>query len=157
MKNLLTEQNAKIMNLSVKNNEEIKRLAEEVERLCNNKHNIPISRKEVLDLTSKLGEIEEYLRMSLRELQEDFNKLLKNQQYNDNIEAAATKIVKEIKIIIQDCPCNKEILDALQTGTSSKEIIIPDEKFRKPLKYSYPNFSVGNEEMGIGKNSGSLS
>ena len=106
--------------------------------------------------------------MSLKELQEDFNKvikpqleeileLLKNQQHNDNIEAAAAKIIKEIKIIIQDCPCNKEILDALKTGTSGKEIIIPDEKFRKPLKYSYPNFSVGNEEMGTGKNSGNLS
>lgn len=106
--------------------------------------------------------------MSLKELQEDFNKVikpqleeilkvLKNQQQNDNIEAAAAKIINEIKNIIHDCPCNKEILDVLKTGTSNREIIIPDERFKKPLKYSYPNFNVGNEEMGTGKNSGSLS
>ena len=65
MKNLLIEHNAKILNLLSKNNEEVKKLAEEVKRLCDNKHDIPISRKEVLDFTSKLGEIEEYLRKIL--------------------------------------------------------------------------------------------
>lgn len=105
--------------------------------------------------------------MSLKELQEDFTKiikpqleeileLLKNQQNADNIEAAAAKIINEIKLVIHDCPCNKEILDVLKTGTSNREIVLADEKFKKPLKYSYPNFSVGNEEMGSGKNSGSL-
>ena len=109
--------------------------------------------------------------MSIKDLLEDFEKniepqieeilrLLKIQQANhieDNIEAAAAKVITEVKSIIHDCPCNKEILDVLKTGTSSRKIIIPDEKFKKPLKYSYPNFNVGNEEMGTGKNAESIS
>lgn len=54
LKDLLTQQNANI-----------KRLAEMVGRLCDNKHDIPISRQEVLDFTTKLVEIEEYLRKIL--------------------------------------------------------------------------------------------
>lgn len=65
IKNLVNEINNKAMNLLVKNNEEIKMLTEQVEKLSNNKHDIPISRKEVLDFTSKLIEIEEYLKKIL--------------------------------------------------------------------------------------------
>lgn len=105
--------------------------------------------------------------MSLKELQEDFNKiikpqleeilrLLKTQQAQDvtsNIEAAAAKIITELRSTIQDCHCNEEILIALQ----GKEIV-PVEPLSKsePWKYSYPNFSVGNEDLGTGKNPGSL-
>jgi hypothetical protein len=104
--------------------------------------------------------------MSLKELQEDFTKiikpqleeilrLLKNQQNADNIEAAAAKIINEIKSVIHNCPCNKEILDVLKTGTSNREIIIADEKFKRPLRYSYPN--IGNEEIGTEKDQEKLS
>ena len=105
--------------------------------------------------------------MSLKDLQEDFNNIksqleeilnvLKNQRHNDNIEAAAAKIINEIKNIIHDCPCNKEILDVLKTGTSDRELIVLDEKFKKPLKYSYPNFSPEGEEIGTEKHFGGLS
>lgn len=61
IKNLLTEHK----NLLVTHNKEIKKLTEQVERLSDNKHDIPISRKEVVDFTSKLMEIEEYLRKIL--------------------------------------------------------------------------------------------
>ena len=112
--------------------------------------------------------------MSIKEWLEDFDKnikpqieeilmLLKNQQANhvtDNIEAAAAKVITELKAAIQDCPCNKEILEALsERQQKGKEIIITDDKPKTitgPWKYSYPNFKVGNEEMGTGKNPGSL-
>ena len=112
--------------------------------------------------------------MSIKDLLEDFEKnikpqleeilrLLKMNQADsvNHIEAAAAKIITELKSVIHDCPCNKEILDALrQEPSRGKEIIIPDDIPRNTkgsLKYSYPNFNVGNAEMGTGKNPGSLS
>lgn len=65
IKNLINEINNKAMNLLVKNNEEIKKLTEQIDKLSKNKHEIPISRKEVVDFTSKLIEIEDYLRKIL--------------------------------------------------------------------------------------------
>ena len=78
-----------------------------------------------------------------------------------NIEAAAAaKVITELKAVIQDCPCNKEILDALserrkKVKKSSFHMNKP-KTITGPWKYSYPNFNVGNEEMGTGKNPGSL-
>lgn len=112
--------------------------------------------------------------MSIKELLEDFDKnikpqigeilrLLNNLQANNvtnNIEAAAAKIITELKAVIQDCPCNNEILEALkERQQKGKEIITADEdpEYKsKNWKYSYPNYSVGNEELGTGKNPGSL-
>lgn len=114
--------------------------------------------------------------MSIKELTDDFNNIIKPQleeilrllkrenadNIQANIEAAAAKIITEIKTVIHDCPCNKEILDALLQGSSKgKEIIVPDDDVPKTTtklwRYSYPNYNVGNEEMGTGKNPGSLS
>lgn len=109
--------------------------------------------------------------MSLKELLDEFNKtikpqlgeiltLLKNQQLNNNIEAAAAKIINELKASIHECPCNQEILDAL-LKEKAKGIIIVDDNTptpkRGPWKYSYPNYNVGNEDLGSGKNPNSLS
>lgn len=113
--------------------------------------------------------------MSIKELSDDFNlkikpqleeilRLLKNQQatnINNNIEDVATMIITELKTIIHECPCNKEILEALNKEPSKdKQIIQKDDHTSKSSsglrKYSYPNFSVGNEELGTGKNPGSL-
>lgn len=113
--------------------------------------------------------------MSLKDFQQNFDSiikqldeilsLLKNQQNTDNvknnIEATASKIINEIKTLIHDCPCNKEILEALnQRPSKDKQIIPVDDDISKSTsglkRYSYPNFSVGNEELGTGKNPGSL-
>lgn len=108
--------------------------------------------------------------MSLKDLLEDFSKVIKPQQeeilgllrnQQAHIEAAAAKIINELKAIIQDCPCNKEILKALDKNQlKDKEIISADDTTldltKGSRKYSYPNFSVGNEELGTGKNPGSL-
>lgn len=110
--------------------------------------------------------------MSIKDLLEDFEKnikpqieeilkLLKIQQANhiaDNIEAAAAKVITELKSVIHDCPCNKEILEAFE-NREQKGIILVDEVPKPrtgPWKYSYPNNNVGNEELGTGKNPGSL-
>lgn len=83
--------------------------------------------------------------------QEEILKLLRNQQAL--IEATAAKIINELKAKIQDCPCNKN-------QPKGKEIIAVDDTITSPTKgswkYNYPNFSVGNEELGTGKNPGSL-
>lgn len=108
--------------------------------------------------------------MSLKDQLEDFNKVIKPQQeeilgllrnQQAHIEAATTKIINELKAVIQDCPCNKEILKALDKNQPKGKVIISvDDTATNPTKgswkYSYPNFSVGNEELGTGKNPGSL-
>ncbi|KAL8110848.1 hypothetical protein AgCh_026554 [Apium graveolens] len=112
--------------------------------------------------------------VNIKELLEDFDKnikpqigeilrLLKIQHANhvtDNIEAATAKIITELKATIQECPCNHEILEALkERQRKGKEIITTDEDPEhksRIWKYSYPNYSVGNEELGTGKNPGSL-
>ena len=111
--------------------------------------------------------------MSLRELIEDSNNtikpqltkilaLLKKQESSvkDNIEAAAAKIITELKSTIQDCQCNKEILKALEkrpkTSEKEKQIVTTQDKGKSRYRYSYPNHDVGNEELGTGKNPNSM-
>lgn len=110
--------------------------------------------------------------MSLKEIQEDFNKNIKPQleeilkllnsmhakDVTGNIEAAAAKIITELKPLIQDCHCNKEILQALrqQEPTGKNIIFTEDDSTDKMWRYSYPNYSVGNDDLGTGKNPGSL-
>ena len=100
--------------------------------------------------------------MSFKEFQEDFNKtirpqieeilkLLKDRQDNDIIEVTAAKIIKELKTAIHDCP--KETLKVLSLEqTKGKEIVIRRKENPEQKLYSYPNFCVGNEELGTGKN-----
>lgn len=112
--------------------------------------------------------------MSIKELLEDFDKNIKPQlgeilrlfnaqqanNVTDNIEVAVAKIITEIKTTIYDCACNKEILESPNKRQHKEKGIItigenPAHK-SEPWKYSYPNHSVGNEELGTGKNHGSL-
>ena len=103
--------------------------------------------------------------MSLKEIQEDLNNVIKPQleeilnllnkaQAQDitgNIEAAAAKIITELKPLMQDY---KEVLQALQQQEPTGKI--DDSPTDESLRYSYPNFSVGNDNLGTGKNPGSL-
>jgi Caulimovirus DNA-binding protein len=105
-----------------------------------------------------LKDIQEYFNNIIKPQLEEILELLSNIQAQDitgNIEAAAAKIITELKPLILDCQCNKENLEALQKLTG-KEIITDDNLTDRPLRYSYPNFSVGNDDMGTGKNPGSL-
>lgn len=110
--------------------------------------------------------------MSIKDLLEDFDKnikpqieeilrLLKIQQANNItgiIEASAAKVINDLKTVIKDCPCNKEILEALDQRQQRGIILTGENPKPKsgPWKYSYPNDNVGNEELGSSKNTGSL-
>lgn len=112
--------------------------------------------------------------MNFKEFQEDFNKvvrpqieeilsILKDQQASNVIEAAAAKIITELKLAIHDCPCNKEILDAINVQPGDLQLVRKDDQINgtarhdiQPRRYSYPNSSVGNENLGTGKNPNSL-
>lgn len=112
-------------------------------------------------------------KMSLRELIDDFNNNIKPQlteilaslkkqesSTKDNMEAAAAKIITELKSTIQDCQCNKEILKASgkqpEVLEKEKQIISTLDKGKSRYQYSYPNHDVGNEELGTGKNPKSM-
>ena len=102
-----------------------------------------------------LGEIKE----SLNQLSEKIDKLTEivNQSFitTHELEAVAAKIVVETR---------KEILNHNKIISETLNNIIsivsdPESKEIKPLagKYSYPNYNVGNEELGSSKNKSSMS
>lgn len=108
----------------------------------------------------------------LKNLLDDFNMNIKPQlteilallkkNADNNIEAAAAKIITELKTTIQDCSCNKEILEAIgkQSNAPEQKQIVPTQgnkdKGKSRYRYSYPNHDVGNEELGTGKNPNSM-
>nr|AGT42187.1 helper component protein [Cauliflower mosaic virus]BAO53300.1 DNA-binding protein [Cauliflower mosaic virus] len=72
----------------------------------------------------------------------------------ESLETVAAKIVNDLTKLINDCPCNKEILEALGKQPKDQLVEQPKEK-GKGLnlgKYSYPNYGVGNEELGSSGN-----
>lgn len=67
---------------------------------------------------------------------------------DNNIEAAAAKIITELKATILDCSSNKETAIIPTQGNK--------DKGKSRYRYSYPNHDVGNEELGTGKNPNSM-
>lgn len=94
------------------------------------------------------------------------------QEPSDNEEAIAAKIIKEVKddaaintklILdkISECPCNQEIIDAIG-NQKGLEVVSPEGKGKEvstqtwPVKYKFPNFSVGNKSLGESANPNSM-
>ncbi|AMN10078.1 DNA-binding protein [Angelica bushy stunt virus] len=91
----------------------------------------------------------------LKEIKEMLNSQ-KQDSIKELIEAASAKIIMEMK----KCPCNEEILAALnkQPESKDKQIVPFEEQSEKPRRmlYSFPNDSVGFEQLGTGKNKNSI-
>nr|BCW03859.1 DNA-binding protein [Cauliflower mosaic virus] len=79
-------------------------------------------------------------------------------QNQESLEAVAAKIVNDITKIIKDCPCNKEILEALGKQPEKQLVEKPKELGKAPnfKKYTYPNYGVGNAELGSSGNPNAL-
>lgn len=108
---------------------------------------------------------------ALKETVDEILRLVKNQSKekssmseSSDLEAVAAKIIKEISDKISDCPCNKEIIEEIRKEKPNKNNdIIPKEPAREPRKdqydgpkYSWPNYNVGNEELGSSGNPNAL-
>ncbi|ACB69765.1 virion-associated protein [Lamium leaf distortion virus] len=111
--------------------------------------------------TTNLKEIHDLIIQVLEEIK-SLKKDINDYSKDSNNEAIAAKIITDIAEQIKKCPCNKEILDVLK-NSKDKQVIPhqgkPDTSSDKPSslqKYSYPNFRVGNEELGESKNPDSL-
>ncbi|ALD49088.1 ORF3 [Atractylodes mild mottle virus] len=107
--------------------------------------------------------------MSLKEVSEVLEKIKKLveqteallEKSKEIVEASAAKVINDITAKLEKCQCNKEILDALKEikGEPSKELAVtgkddPKGKSKSfPLeKYSFPNYRVGNAELGSSGN-----
>lgn len=83
--------------------------------------------------------------------------LLKREQ---DLSTVAAKIINDISKKIENCECNKEILEALKLKGKGKELSpTKDLKLTKQSftgKYSFPNYEVGNEELGSSRGKNTL-
>ena len=74
----------------------------------------------------------------------------------DQLEVASAKIIadiiKELFEKIDSCPCNKEILEHIKTISVIEQKTKPG-KYSGLRKYSPPNPSIGNPELGSSKDS----
>ncbi|CAA29525.1 unnamed protein product [Figwort mosaic virus] len=69
------------------------------------------------------------------------------------IEEAAAKIIKDIGDKIDQCECTKKIEEMLDQKQNADTQIVPTKQESSGLvKYSYPNWNVGNEELGSSGN-----
>ncbi|QED42843.1 putative DNA-binding protein [Isatis caulimovirus A] len=95
--------------------------------------------------------------LKLRNEQKSFLEQVVNKPTNESndLNAIAAKIINDISKIIESCPCNKEILEALGKQPDKQLVTQPEIKTAPTVssgKYSYPNFGVGNEELGSSGN-----
>lgn len=119
-------------------------------------------------MTSVNAKIEEILE-AIKALRAFAEEIRSERTQPTDQEAIAAKIIKDIKddaeqnnqkVIdkISECPCNQEILDALgQKKKDGKEIVIPSKESTGKTsewnpKYKFPNWNVGNQELGSSKN-----
>lgn len=79
----------------------------------------------------------------------------------DDLNNVAAKIINDLSKKIEKCECNKEILERID---STKGVLIPQPEITKEKvqlqpfsgKYSFPNYAVGNEELGESKEGNAL-
>ena len=95
----------------------------------------------------------------VKRLAEQIEKLLESSK--TIVEASSAKVIQDITSKLEECHCNKEILDALKSHDSKEkpEIQIvnsdksPSTSSTSSLqKYSFPNDYVGNAELGSSGN-----
>lgn len=97
-----------------------------------------------------LAEIKQELER-IKDLVNQVEKLLESSK--SIVEASAAKVIKDIIAEMQKCPCNKEILDAINSKKPESAIVKNDEpQTSQPQtsqwKYNFPNYNVGNPELG---------
>lgn len=79
------------------------------------------------------------------------------------VEASAAKVIQDLTAEMQKCPCNKEILEAIKAQKPEQppkdQVVSKDDnqEDQKPSlqslrKYSFPNWNVGNAELGSSGN-----
>ena len=108
---------------------------------------------------ANLNNISEVVNQILDELQKLKKDLQKLEQTSSNPEALAAKIINDITQEIKNCPCNKEILEALTSP--SNQSLVPITSQNKEIKevqpkYKFPNFDVGNPELGSSASKGAM-
>lgn len=115
-----------------------------------------------MSLPQVISEIEKVL-TNQKTIESKLDQILSNMRTDstNNQEAIAAKIIKDITDELKKCHCNKEILDALSKDTRKEQAIVPSDTKETILKewtpkYKFPNFAVGNEELGQSKNPGSM-
>lgn len=88
----------------------------------------------------------------LKQLKPVLEKIEKDLQKSADPEAIAAKIIKDLTDVIQSCPCNEEILKELKKTPQQEIVTSQSPETSNPKgglrKYSFPNFLVGNEELG---------
>jgi len=105
-----------------------------------------------MSVVEKLDQIMDFL----KQLKPVLENLLKD---SENQNAIAAKIINEISNEMKKCHCNKEILDAINQEKS----LVPKTQSSEPkettsglAKYTWPNYGVGNAELGSSGNPDAL-
>lgn len=109
---------------------------------------------------SNLKELNEML-SQVKELVKQTELLLEKSK--DIVEASAAKVITDITAELKKCQCNKEILDTLKDlkiseSQPDKQIIKKDDDSQAVKstfqleKYTFPNFNVGNADLGSSGN-----
>ncbi|AFP95348.1 DNA-binding protein [Soybean Putnam virus] len=92
----------------------------------------------------------------VKRLAEQIEKLLESSK--TIVEASSAKVIQDITSKLEECHCNKEILDALKSHDSKEkpetQIVNSDKSpsTSSLQKYSFPNEYVGNAELGSSGN-----
>ncbi len=106
-----------------------------------------------MSVVEKLDQIMDFLKQ-LKPVLENLQKDAENQN------AIAAKIIKDLTDEMHKCHCNKEILDAIK---NQEKTLVPKTQSSEPegttsglAKYTWPNYRVGNAELGSSGNPDAL-
>ena len=110
-------------------------------------------------MTTSINDIKEsvnQLNLKVDKLTEKVELIINQFATITHLEAVAAKIINETQKEFQKHSCKEDMIEI--KNKTNTTILDPKTEDKKPFigKYSYPNYNVGNEELGSSRNPNSM-